>query len=173
MGPEFATQPGRGRFVPRPAFPSANLALCKWKELTFAQDDQARSFEHSGGDLRCRSALRHLISAARSGPDISDQRRPCACAQGRVARHRRGRFRQLYRPVRLWQNHVPAGDGGSWSSPPGRITVNGVVPARRASARPMAMCFRRQGFIRGARLAAISACRSRSWASQGASRPSA
>ena len=27
-------QPGRGRFVPRPAFPSANVALSKWKELT-------------------------------------------------------------------------------------------------------------------------------------------
>ncbi|MCY3984576.1 MAG: dihydropyrimidinase [Roseovarius sp.] len=27
-------QPGRGRFVPRPAFPSAHAALGKWKELT-------------------------------------------------------------------------------------------------------------------------------------------
>jgi dihydropyrimidinase len=26
--------PGRGRFVPRPAFSSAHTALSKWKELT-------------------------------------------------------------------------------------------------------------------------------------------
>ena len=33
-GQNSQPQPGRGRFVPRPAFPSANLALSKWKELT-------------------------------------------------------------------------------------------------------------------------------------------
>ena len=33
-GQNSQPQPGRGRFVPRPAFPSANVALSKWKELT-------------------------------------------------------------------------------------------------------------------------------------------
>ena len=33
-GQNSQPQPGRGRFVPRPAFPSANLARSKWKELT-------------------------------------------------------------------------------------------------------------------------------------------
>jgi len=33
-GQNSQPQPGRGKFVPRPAFPSANLALSKWKELT-------------------------------------------------------------------------------------------------------------------------------------------
>ena len=33
-GQNSQPNPGRGRFVPRPAFPSANLALSKWKELT-------------------------------------------------------------------------------------------------------------------------------------------
>ena len=33
-GQNSQPQPGRGRFVPRPAFPSVNLALSKWKELT-------------------------------------------------------------------------------------------------------------------------------------------
>ena len=33
-GQNSQPQPGRGRFGPRPAFPSANLALSKWKELT-------------------------------------------------------------------------------------------------------------------------------------------
>ena len=32
-GQNSQPQPGRGRFVPRPAFPSANVALSKWKEL--------------------------------------------------------------------------------------------------------------------------------------------
>ena len=33
-GQNSQPQPGRGRFVPRPPFPSANVALSKWKELT-------------------------------------------------------------------------------------------------------------------------------------------
>ena len=33
-GQNSQPQPGRGRFVPRPAFPSAHTALSKWKELT-------------------------------------------------------------------------------------------------------------------------------------------
>ena len=33
-GQNSQPQPGRGRFVPRPAFPSANVALSKWKDLT-------------------------------------------------------------------------------------------------------------------------------------------
>jgi dihydropyrimidinase len=33
-GQNSQPQPGRGRFVPRPAFPLANVALSKWKELT-------------------------------------------------------------------------------------------------------------------------------------------
>jgi len=33
-GQNSAPQPGRGRFVPRPAFPSQNVALTKWKALT-------------------------------------------------------------------------------------------------------------------------------------------
>ena len=33
-GKNSVPQPGRGRFVPRPAFPSASVALSKWKELT-------------------------------------------------------------------------------------------------------------------------------------------
>ena len=33
-GQNSQPQPGRGRFVPRPAFPSAHAALSKWKELT-------------------------------------------------------------------------------------------------------------------------------------------
>jgi len=33
-GQNSAPQPGRGRFVPRPAFPSQNVALSKWKALT-------------------------------------------------------------------------------------------------------------------------------------------
>jgi dihydropyrimidinase len=33
-GQNSQPNPGRGRFVPRPAFPSANIALGKWKELT-------------------------------------------------------------------------------------------------------------------------------------------
>ena len=33
-GQNSQPQPGRGRFVPRPAFPSTNVALSKWKELT-------------------------------------------------------------------------------------------------------------------------------------------
>ena len=33
-GQNSQPNPGHGRFVPRPAFPSANLALSKWKELT-------------------------------------------------------------------------------------------------------------------------------------------
>jgi dihydropyrimidinase len=33
-GQNSQPQPGRGRFVPRPAFTSANVALSKWKELT-------------------------------------------------------------------------------------------------------------------------------------------
>ena len=32
-GQNSQPQPGRGRFVPRPAFPSAHTALSKWKEL--------------------------------------------------------------------------------------------------------------------------------------------
>ena len=32
-GQNSQPQPGRGRFVPRPAFPSGNVALSKWKEL--------------------------------------------------------------------------------------------------------------------------------------------
>ena len=33
-GQNSQPNPGRGRFVPRPPFPSANVALSKWKELT-------------------------------------------------------------------------------------------------------------------------------------------
>ncbi|MEM7497218.1 MAG: dihydropyrimidinase [Pseudomonadota bacterium] len=33
-GKNSQPQPGRGRFIPRPAFPSAHKALSKWKELT-------------------------------------------------------------------------------------------------------------------------------------------
>ncbi|MFT6773539.1 MAG: dihydropyrimidinase [Paracoccaceae bacterium] len=33
-GTNVAPQPGRGRFIPRPAFPAANKALSKWKALT-------------------------------------------------------------------------------------------------------------------------------------------
>jgi dihydropyrimidinase len=33
-GQNSQPQPGRGRFVPRPAFPAVNKALSKWKELT-------------------------------------------------------------------------------------------------------------------------------------------
>ncbi|MEM7506086.1 MAG: dihydropyrimidinase [Pseudomonadota bacterium] len=33
-GKNSQPQPGRGRFVPRPAFPAVNQALSKWKELT-------------------------------------------------------------------------------------------------------------------------------------------
>ena len=33
-GQNMQPQPGRGRFVPRPAFGSAGLALSKWKQLT-------------------------------------------------------------------------------------------------------------------------------------------
>jgi dihydropyrimidinase len=33
-GQNSQPNPGRGRFVPRPAFPSPNIALGKWKELT-------------------------------------------------------------------------------------------------------------------------------------------
>ncbi|MGB0507740.1 MAG: dihydropyrimidinase [Pikeienuella sp.] len=33
-GKNSQPQPGRGRFVPRPAFPAVNKALSKWKELT-------------------------------------------------------------------------------------------------------------------------------------------
>jgi len=33
-GQNSQPQPGRGKFVPRPAFPSAHKALSKWKELT-------------------------------------------------------------------------------------------------------------------------------------------
>jgi dihydropyrimidinase len=33
-GQNSQPQPGRGRFVPRPAFPAAHQALSKWKELT-------------------------------------------------------------------------------------------------------------------------------------------
>jgi dihydropyrimidinase len=32
-GQNSQPQPGRGRFVPRPAFPSANVALSKWKQV--------------------------------------------------------------------------------------------------------------------------------------------
>ena len=32
-GQNSQPQPGRGRFVPRPAFPSAHTALSKWKML--------------------------------------------------------------------------------------------------------------------------------------------
>ena len=32
-GKNSQPQPGRGRFVPRPAFPSAHTALSKWKAL--------------------------------------------------------------------------------------------------------------------------------------------
>ncbi len=33
-GQNSQPQPGRGKFIPRPAFPSANVALSKWKALT-------------------------------------------------------------------------------------------------------------------------------------------
>ena len=33
-GQNSQPNPGRGRFIPRPAFPSQNIALSKWKELT-------------------------------------------------------------------------------------------------------------------------------------------
>jgi dihydropyrimidinase len=33
-GQNSQPQPGRGRFVPRPAFPAAHRALSKWKDLT-------------------------------------------------------------------------------------------------------------------------------------------
>lgn len=33
-GSNAAPRPGRGKFIPRPAFPAANKALSKWKELT-------------------------------------------------------------------------------------------------------------------------------------------
>jgi dihydropyrimidinase len=33
-GQDSQPQPGRGRFIPRPAFNSASVALSKWKELT-------------------------------------------------------------------------------------------------------------------------------------------
>ena len=33
-GQNSQPQPGRGRFVPRPPFPSAHEALSKWKALT-------------------------------------------------------------------------------------------------------------------------------------------
>jgi len=33
-GQNSQPNPGRGRFVPRPAFPSASVALSKWKALT-------------------------------------------------------------------------------------------------------------------------------------------
>ena len=33
-GQNSQPQPGRGKFIPRPAFHSANTALSKWKELT-------------------------------------------------------------------------------------------------------------------------------------------
>ena len=33
-GQNSQPNPGRGRFIPRPAFPSGNVALSKWKELT-------------------------------------------------------------------------------------------------------------------------------------------
>ncbi len=36
-GQNSQPQPGRGRFVPRPAFPAVNQALSKWKELTAAR----------------------------------------------------------------------------------------------------------------------------------------
>ena len=33
-GQNSQPQPGRGKFIPRPAFPSAHDALSKWKALT-------------------------------------------------------------------------------------------------------------------------------------------
>jgi len=33
-GQNSQPQPGRGKFVPRPAFPAVNKALSKWKEVT-------------------------------------------------------------------------------------------------------------------------------------------
>jgi len=33
-GQNSQPQPGRGKFVPRPAFPAVNQALSKWKEVT-------------------------------------------------------------------------------------------------------------------------------------------
>ena len=33
-GQNSQPQPGRGKFIPRPAFPSASVALSKWKALT-------------------------------------------------------------------------------------------------------------------------------------------
>ena len=33
-GQNSQPQPGRGKFVPRPAFAAPNVALSKWKELT-------------------------------------------------------------------------------------------------------------------------------------------
>ena len=145
-GQNSQPQPGRGKFVPRPAFPAAHVALTAWKALTAPRGVRARSDQHSVG----------RVSRGGAGGDRGARARTCVFAtnDGPVQalkdvdlRIGKGDFVSFIGPSGCGKTTFLRVAADLEQPTAGTITVNGMSPAEARAKRAYGYVFQAAGLF--------------------------